>query len=115
MVVLEEAHKFLTPAGVAAVDLRHDRARNAQVSSDAAGRRSAPGGIDPEVISQIGTRITGLLTDESDIAAVLSGGTATEISCAACWPASGPSEECLILGHAIQMPMMLRTRKYDAR
>ena len=68
-----------------------------------------PSGIDPEVMSQIGTRVTCLLDDESDIRAVFSG-------------VSGASElrnvlakldtqqQVLIMGHAVPMPVVIRTR-----
>ena len=71
-----------------------------------------PSGIDPEVMSQIGTRVTMLLDDPNDIQAVLSGVSG----------ASGlrevlarldTQEQALILGHAVPMPVVVQTRRYD--
>jgi DNA helicase HerA-like ATPase len=71
-----------------------------------------PSGIDSEVLSQLGTRISGLLTDEHDIAAVLSG-TGDRSALRAMLASLEPTQQCLVVGHAIPMPMMLRTRTYD--
>src|SRR5690606_9131946 len=73
VVVLEEAHKFLNPAaarqsifGTIAREMR-----KFGVSLLVIDQR--PSGVDSEILSQLGTRITGLLTDPADIDAVLSG------------------------------------------
>ncbi len=72
-----------------------------------------PSGIDAEVLSQLGTKITGLLSEEHDIDAVLTG-----IGGRSHWRGVLASletkQQCLVLGHAIPMPMVLRTRAYDA-
>lgn len=111
VVVLEEAHKFLNPAaakqsifGTIAREMR-----KFGVSLLVVDQR--PSGIDSEVLSQLGTRISGLLTDESDIAAVLSG-TGDRNALRAMLASLEPTQQCLVLGHAIPMPMILRTREY---
>ena len=112
VVVLEEAHKFLNPAaakqsifGTIAREMR-----KFGVSLLVVDQR--PSGIDSEVMSQLGTRISGLLTDENDIAAVLSG-TGDRSALRAMLASLEPTQQCLVVGHAIPMPMILRTRDYD--
>jgi DNA helicase HerA-like ATPase len=109
VITIEEAHKFLDPAiagqtifGTIARELRKYNVTLLIVDQ-------RPSGIDPEVMSQIGTRVTCLLDDESDIRAVFSG-------------VSGAGElrnvlarldtrqQALILGHAVPMPVVVRTR-----
>ena len=71
-----------------------------------------PSGIDPEVMSQIGTRVTMLLDDEADIKAVLSGvsgaGGLKEVLARL-----DTKEQALILGHAVPMPVVVQARRYD--
>lgn len=113
MIVLEEAHKFLAPSvarqtifGTIAREMRKYSVTLLVVDQ-------RPSGIDAEVLSQLGTKITGLLTEEHDIDAVLTG-----IAGRSHWRGVLASletkQQCLVLGHAIPMPMMLRTRAYDA-
>lgn len=112
VVVLEEAHKFLSPAaarqsifGTIAREMR-----KFGVSLLVVDQR--PSGIDNEIVSQLGTRITGLLTDASDIEAVLSG-TGDRSALRAMLASLEPSRQCLVVGHAIPMPMILQTREYS--
>ncbi len=114
VVVLEEAHKFLTPEaskqsifGTIAREMRKYSVTLLIVDQ-------RPSGIDPEVLSQIGTRITGLLTDQRDIDAVLTG-VSDRNMLRGMLASLRPKQECLILGHAIPMPIMLRTRDYNAQ
>ncbi len=112
MIVLEEAHKFLSPTvarqtifGTIAREMRKYSVTLLVVDQ-------RPSGIDAEVMSQLGTKITGLLTEEHDIDAVLTG-----VSGRSHWRGVLASletkQQCLVLGHAIPMPMVLRTRAYD--
>ena len=78
MITIEEAHKFLNPSaakqtifGTIAREMR-----KYYVSLLVVDQR--PSGIDDEVLSQIGTRITALLNDEKDIQAVLTGVSGTD-------------------------------------
>jgi DNA helicase HerA-like ATPase len=111
-VVLEEAHKFLSPAaarqsifGTIAREMR-----KFGVSLMVVDQR--PSQIDSEVMSQLATRISGLLTDENDIAAVLSG-TGDRSALRSMLASLEPSQQCLVVGHAIPMPMIVRTRAYS--
>ena len=81
MITIEEAHKFLNPQaarqtifGTIAREMR-----KYYVSLLVVDQR--PSGIDPEVLSQIGTKIVAQLNDEKDIPAVLTG-IANAINCA---------------------------------
>lgn len=112
VIVIEEAHKFLHP-GVARQTIFGTIARELRkyyVTLLVVDQR--PSGIDAEVISQLGTRITGLLTEERDIEAVLTG-IAGRSHLRGVLASLETKQQCLIMGHAIPMPMVLRTRAYD--
>ncbi len=113
VITIEEAHKFLDPAiakdtifGVIARELRKYNVTLLIVDQ-------RPSGIDPEVMSQVGTRVTCLLDDEADIRAVFSG-----ISGAAqlrqVLARLDTRQQALIMGHAVPMPVVVKTRAYDA-
>jgi DNA helicase HerA-like ATPase len=112
VIVIEEAHKFLHP-GVAHQTIFGTIAREMRkyyVTLLIVDQR--PSGIDSEVLSQVGTRITGLLTEERDIEAVLTG-IAGRSHLRGVLASLETKQQCLIMGHAIPMPMVLRTRAYD--
>jgi uncharacterized protein len=71
-----------------------------------------PSGIADEVLSQIGTRITCLLNDEKDIDAVLTGVSgARELR--GVLAALDSKQQALVFGHAVPMPVVIKTRTYD--
>jgi DNA helicase HerA-like ATPase len=112
VIVIEEAHKFLAES-VAGHTIFGNIARELRkynVTLLVVDQR--PSGIDEEVMSQIGTRITCLLDNEADIRAVLSGvsgaGPLREILARL-----DTRQQALILGHAVPMPVVIRTRDYD--
>jgi len=112
-IVIEEAHKFLDPQrsrhtifGTIARELRKYNVTLLIVDQ-------RPSGIDEEVMSQIGTRISCLLDNEADIRAVfsgVSGATALREVLARL----DTRQQALILGHAVPMPVVIRVRDYDA-
>ena len=113
MIVIEEAHRFLDPQianftifGTIARELRKYNVTLLVVDQ-------RPSAIDDEVMSQIGTRVTGLLDNEADIRAVFSGvsgsGSLREVLARL-----DTQQQALILGHAVPMPVVVRTRNYDA-
>jgi DNA helicase HerA-like ATPase len=112
VITIEEAHKFLDPA-IAANTIFGTIARELRkynVTLFIVDQR--PSGIDPEVMSQIGTRVTMLLDNPEDIKAVLSGvsgGDALKEVLARL----DTREQALILGHAVPMPVVVQTRRYD--
>lgn len=72
-----------------------------------------PSQIYDEVMSQLGTRISGWLGDEDDIRAVLSG-LAGRDSLKGMLARLQPKEEVLLLGWGVPMPLPVRSRRYDA-
>ena len=112
LIVIEEAHKFLDPQiarqtifGIIARELRKYNVTLLVVDQ-------RPSGIDEEVMSQIGTRITALLDNERDISAVLTGvsgaGSLREVLARL-----DTKQQALIMGHAVPMPVVVQTRSYD--
>jgi hypothetical protein len=71
-----------------------------------------PSQIYDEVMSQLGTRISGSLGDESDIDAVLSG-LAGRQALRGMLAKLQPKEEVLMLGWGVPMPIPIRSRRYD--
>lgn len=113
VITIEEAHKFLDPAiagntifGVIARELRKYNVTLFIVDQ-------RPSGIDGEVMSQIGTRVTMLLDNPEDIKAVLSGVSGGE-GLREVLARLDTREQALILGHAVPMPVVVQTRRYDA-
>jgi DNA helicase HerA-like ATPase len=112
VIAIEEAHKFLSPAlvndtifGIIARELRKYNVTLLIVDQ-------RPSGIDSEVLSQVGTRITCLLNDEKDIDAVLTGVSgARELR--GILASLDSKQQALVLGHAVPMPITIRTRTYD--
>ena len=114
MITIEEAHKFLNPMaakqtifGTIAREMR-----KYYVSLLVVDQR--PSSIDDEVLSQIGTRITALLNDEKDIQAVLTGVSGTE-GLRSVLASLDSKQQALILGHAVPMPVVIKTRDYDTQ
>jgi DNA helicase HerA-like ATPase len=71
-----------------------------------------PSQIYDEVMSQLGTRVSGWLGDENDIAAVLSG-LAGRDALRGMLARLQPKEEALVLGWGVPMPILVRSRRYD--
>jgi hypothetical protein len=71
-----------------------------------------PSQIYDEVMSQLGTRISGWLGDEDDIRAVLSGLAGRE-SLRGMLARLQPKEEVLLLGWGVPMPLPVKSRRYD--
>jgi hypothetical protein len=111
VITIEEAHKFLDPAiarqtifGTIARELRKYNVTLLVVDQ-------RPSGIDEEVMSQIGTRVTALLDNEADIRAVFTGvsgaGELRQVLARL-----DTRQQALILGHAVPMPVVVQTRTY---
>jgi DNA helicase HerA-like ATPase len=112
VIVIEEAHKFLDPAvtshtifGIIARELRKYNVTLLIVDQ-------RPSGIEDEVMSQIGTRVTCLLDNEADIRAVFSGVSGSS-ALREVLARLDTRQQALILGHAVPMPVVVRTRDYD--
>lgn len=112
VIVLEEAHKFLTPEaarqsifGTIAREMRKYRVTLLIVDQ-------RPSSIDREILSQLGTKIIGPLSDQADIEAVLTG-VADRSGLRNLLANLSPRQECVIVGHAVRMPVAIRTRPYE--
>ena len=111
VITIEEAHKFLDPAiarqtifGTIARELRKYNVTLLIVDQ-------RPSGIDGEVMSQIGTRVTALLDNEPDIQAVFTG-VAGSAQLRQVLARLDTRQQALILGHAVPMPVVVQTRPY---
>ncbi len=112
VITIEEAHKFLNPSlanqtifGTIAREMRKYNVTLLVVDQ-------RPSGIDAEVLSQVGTRITCLLNDERDIDAVLTG-VSNASSLRGVLASLDSKQQALIIGHAVPMPVVIQTRPYD--
>ncbi len=114
VITLEEAHKFLNPiaAKQAVFGAIAREMRKYYVSLLIVDQR--PSGIDEEVLSQIGTKIIALLDDEKDIQAVLTG-VSNPSSLRGVLASLDSKQQALIIGHAVPMPVVVRTRDYDGK
>lgn len=113
VITIEEAHRFLDPAtarqtifGTIAREMRKYFVTLLVVDQ-------RPSGIDNEVMSQVGTRITALLNDEKDIDAIFTGVSGAQ-SLRSVLAKLDSKQQALVLGHAVPMPVVVRTRAYDA-
>lgn len=112
VIVVEEAHKLL------------NREMAAQTTFSTIAREmrkyyvtlliidQRPSQIYDEVMSQLGTRVSGWLGDEDDIRAVLSG-LAGRDALRGMLARLQPKEEVLILGFGVPMPILVKSRRYD--
>lgn len=114
VITIEEAHRFLDPSvvgqtifGTIAREMRKYFVTLLVVDQ-------RPSGIDNEVMSQIGTRITALLNDEKDIDAIFTGVSGAQ-SLRSVLAKLDSKQQALILGHAVPMPVVVRTRPYDTQ
>jgi len=111
VITLEEAHKFLNPrmAGQTIFGEIAREMRKYNVTLLVVDQR--PSAIDSEVLSQIGTKITCLLEDEKDVSAVLAG-TSGSSGLRGVLARLESKQQALIFGHAVPMPVVVRTRDY---
>ncbi|MCL4459616.1 MAG: ATP-binding protein [Chloroflexi bacterium] len=111
VITIEEAHKFLNPqvAGQTIFGTIAREMRKYNVTLLIVDQR--PSGIADEVMSQIGTRVTYLLDDDKDISAVLTGVSGAQLLRTVLAKLDS-RQQALILGHAVPMPVVIRTRDY---
>ncbi len=112
LIAIEEAHKLLNPqmAGQTAFGIIARELRKYFVTLLVVDQR--PSGIDDEVMSQLGTRITGWLGDDDDIRAVLTGLAGRE-QLRGMLARLREKEEALLLGWGVKMPIPIKSRRYD--
>ncbi len=112
VITIEEAHRFLDP-GIVNQTIFGTIAREMRkyfVTLLIVDQR--PSGIDNEVMSQVGTRITCLLNDEKDIDAIFTGVSGAS-GLRSVLAKLDSKQQALVLGHAVPMPVVVRTRAYD--
>lgn len=112
VITIEEAHRFLdskivhqTIFGTIAREMRKYFVTLLVVDQ-------RPSGIDNEVMSQVGTRVTCLLNDEKDIDAIFTGVSGAN-GLRSVLAKLDSKQQALVLGHAVPMPVVVRTRAYD--
>ena len=112
VIVVEEAHKLLNRemASQTTFSTIARELRKYYVTLLIIDQR--PSQIYDEVMSQLGTRISGWLGDEADISAVLSG-LASRDTLRGMLSRLQPAEEVLLLGWGVPMPIPVRSRRYD--
>ncbi len=112
LIAVEEAHKLLSPqvSGQTAFGTIARELRKYNVTLLVVDQR--PSGIDDEVMSQLGTRITGWLGDADDIRAVLTGLAGRE-QLRDMLARLQEKEEVLLLGWGVKMPIPVKSRRYD--
>ncbi len=114
VITIEEAHRFLNP-GVAAQTIFGTIAREMRkynVTLLIIDQR--PSGIDEEVMSQIGTKITFLLDNDRDVESVLAGISGkSELKSVLAKLAS--KQQALLFGHAVPMPVTFQPREYGSK
>jgi hypothetical protein len=114
VIVVEEAHKLLDRemAGQTTFSTIARELRKYYVTLLVIDQR--PSQIHDEVMSQLGTRISGWLGDEDDIHAVLSGLSGRD-ALRGMLARLQPKEEVLLLGWGVPMPLPVQSRRYDAK
>ncbi len=113
VITIEEAHKFLNPEvarqtifGTIAREMRKYNVTLLIIDQ-------RPSGIDDEVMSQIGTKITCLLDNEKDVDSVLAG-VSGKSELKSVLSRLESKQQALIFGHAVPMPVVIRTREYGS-
>jgi len=113
VITIEEAHKFLNPEvssqtifGTIAREMRKYNVTLLVIDQ-------RPSGIDDEVMSQIGTKITFLLDNDRDIDNVL-GGVSGKSELKSVLAKLASRQQALIFGHAVPMPVAFQPREYGS-
>jgi DNA helicase HerA-like ATPase len=113
VITIEEAHKFLNPEvasqtifGTIAREMRKYNVTLLVIDQ-------RPSGIDSEVMSQLGTKITCLMDNDRDIDSVLAGVSGrNELKSVLAKLAA--KQQALIFGHAVPMPVAFQPREYGS-
>ncbi len=112
VVAIEEAHKLLSRemASQTSFSVIAREMRKYSVTLLVIDQR--PSQIDDEIMSQLGTRVSGWLGDEDDIKAVLSGLSGRD-ALRGMLARLQQKQEVLLLGYGVPMPLPIRSRLYD--
>ena len=113
VITIEEAHRFLNPEvasrtifGTIAREMRKYNVTLLVIDQ-------RPSSIDAEVMSQMGTKVTCLLDNERDIDSVLAG-VSGKSALKSVLSRLESKQQALIFGHAVPMPVVIRTREYGS-
>ncbi|MBE0480743.1 MAG: ATP-binding protein [Dehalococcoidia bacterium] len=113
VITIEEAHKFLnrevasqTIFGTIAREMRKYGVTLLVIDQ-------RPSSIDDEVMSQLGTKATYLLDNENDVDSVLMG-VSGKTQLKTVLSKLEATQQALIFGHALPMPVVVRTRDYGS-
>jgi DNA helicase HerA-like ATPase len=113
VITSEEAHKFLNPEvarqtifGTIAREMRKYNTTLLVIDQ-------RPSGIDDEVMSQLGTKITCLLDNERDRDSILAG-TPNKGELKSVLAKLAAKQQALIFGHAVPMPLAFQPREYGS-
>ena len=112
VITIEEAHRFLN-SGIASPTIFGTIAREMRkyrVTLLVVDQR--PSGIDEEILSQIGTRVVCQLDNDRDIDAVLTGAAGSR-NLRTILSRLESVQQSLMFGHAVPMPVVVKTRNYD--
>ena len=113
VITIEEAHKFLdsSVAGQTIFGTIAREMRKYNVTLLVVDQR--PSGIDQEVMSQLGTKITCLLDNDRDVDAVLTGVSGSR-KLRSVLARLESKQQALVFGHAVPMPVVIETREYGS-
>ena len=113
VITIEEAHKFLNPEvssqttfGTIAREMRKYGCTLLVVDQ-------RPSGIDPEVMSQLGTKISCLLDNDRDIDSILTG-TSGKTGLKGVLSKLASKQQALIFGHSVPIPIAFSVREYGS-
>jgi DNA helicase HerA-like ATPase len=113
VITIEEAHRFLNPEvssrtifGTIAREMRKYNVTLLVIDQ-------RPSGIDSEVMSQVGTKISCLLDDERDVDSVLTG-MPNKSELKSVLSKLESKQQALVFGHAVPVAVVVRTREYGS-
>jgi len=113
VITIEEAHRFLNPEvasqtifGTIAREMRKYNVTLLVIDQ-------RPSGIDSEVMSQMGTKLTCLLDNERDIDSVLAGAI-NKSEFKSVLSKLESKQQALIFGHAVPVPVVVKTKEYGS-
>jgi len=113
VITIEEAHRFLNPELANRTIFGRIAREMRKYSVTLLVIDQRPSGIDDEVMSQLGTKITCLLDDERDIDSVLTG-VAGKSELKSVLSKLETKQQALIFGHSVPMPVVVKTREYGS-
>ena len=113
VITIEEAHRFLNPELSAQTIFGRIAREMRKYNVTLLVIDQRPSGIDDEVMSQLGTKITCLLDNERDVDSVFTGVTGkSELK--SVLSKLETKQQALIFGHAVPMPVVIKTREYGS-